>query len=75
MTPIVNGLQQKYLSQIKFADLDFYASQNKDLARQLGAAYHPTFVLVDGNGKTVRRWAGAVSAADLEAAFKSVLPS
>lgn len=69
----MNGVKAKYLSQIKFADLDFYDDRNKALVRQFGANYHPYFVLVDGKGQTVKRWFGAVSAAEFEANFKVAL--
>lgn len=75
MHPVVNGVKARYLTRIKFADLDFYDNNNKALARQFGATYHPVFVLVDGQGKLVRRWVGPATAAQFEESFKQVLPA
>ncbi len=58
MQPVVDGLKQQYSSQIRFAELDFEDKKNAGLAQQLRVFGHPTFVLLDGQGKIVQRWIG-----------------
>ncbi len=55
MQPVVDGLKQQYSSLIKFAEVDFYDPNIKSLVQQYRAPGHPTFVVVDGEGKAFKR--------------------
>ncbi len=72
MAPVVHGLEAKYFEKIAFSFLDIDDAQNADLMKQFGFRYQPMFILLDGNGETVKTWAGAVSAADFEAEFEKI---
>lgn len=73
MRPVVNGLRQQYGNQLKFADLDFNDNRNQSLKDRFRVVGHPSFVLVDGQGKLVKRWLGIVAASELEKELKQVL--
>ncbi|GAB4495799.1 MAG: hypothetical protein Fur0016_23000 [Anaerolineales bacterium] len=45
----------------------------RDLQREYGFQYQPYFLLLDGDGKIVKRWGGFVSEQEFEAAFAEVL--
>jgi len=73
MAPVVHGLEAQYYGKIGFAYLDIDDSRNNDFKRQFGFRYQPEFYLIDGQGNVVKKWVGAVSAADFEAEFQKLL--
>jgi thioredoxin-related protein len=73
MHPVVNGLKQKYGSQVRFGDLDFDNKSNKPLLDKYRIVGHPSFVIVDGTGNLVKRWIGTVTAGDLESVLTTVI--
>jgi thioredoxin-related protein len=75
MRPVVNGLKQKSSSQIRFADLDFNAKNNQALIEQFRVVGHPSFVMVDGQGKLVKDWLGVIPGDDLESVLKQTVKS
>ncbi|HEX2913083.1 MAG TPA: thioredoxin family protein [Chloroflexia bacterium] len=73
MQPVINGLKEQYQAKIKFADLDFYDSKNRGLVMQYRLISHPTFILLDGQGKLLKRWVGLTKKEDLETSFKELV--
>ena len=73
MAPVVHGLETQYFGEIGFIFLDIEDEQNAALMRKFGFRYQPMFVLIDGNGETLKAWAGSVSAADFEAEFAKAI--
>jgi len=75
MRPIVNGIKQKYINQVRFAELDFNDEQNRSLVEQFKIIAHPGFALVDGKGKLVKRWIGIIEGSEFETALKGLTGS
>lgn len=72
MAPMVHGLEAKYSGKIDFFYLDADDSATQEYQQKFGFQYQPYFILLDGHGKEVKRWAGAVSKAEFEAAFSTL---
>ncbi len=72
MQPVVDGLKQQYSNQIRFVDLDFYDKANAGLVQQFHVPGHPTFLLLDGQGKVVQRWIGVTPRDAIEENLKRV---
>ena len=70
MRPIVYGLEAEYSGRVIFRQIDFYAKENQELVKRYRVAYHPTFVVLDGDGNVVRTFFGATSEATLDAALR-----
>ena len=70
MRPVVNGLQEKYGDRVAFAGVDYYDESNRQLFRKYEVLGHPTFVILDPNGKVVEQLTGFVEAEELEAAVR-----
>lgn len=70
MRPIVNGLEADYRGRVSFRRIDFYASENQELVKRYRVSYHPTFVVLDGNGNVIRTFFGPISRANLDAALQ-----
>lgn len=75
MTPVVNGLRQKY-----GAEVDFFVYEAVDLDRRAGvfASEHrvtavPTMMIVDRSGSEVRRFVGAQDEALLGASLDEAI--
>jgi len=75
MRPIVNGIKQKYINQVRFAELDFNDEQNRALVEQFKIIVHPGFALIDGKGKLVKRWIGVIEASEFETGLKGLTGS
>jgi thioredoxin-related protein len=73
MKPIVHGLEARYGDRIGFVYLDVDDPNTDDLKQALDFRYMPYFVLLDGDGNILRRWAGPVTEAEFVAAFDDVL--
>ncbi len=73
MQSVVNGLKQQYQDKVKFTELDYYEAKNATLVQQLRVQGHPTIVLLDGQGKTVKKWVGVTSVSQIETSVKQVL--
>ena len=73
MAPVVHGLETQYFGEIGFVFLDIEDEQNAALMRQFGFRYQPMFVIIYGNGETLKTWAGSVSASDFEAEFAKAM--
>jgi len=70
MRPIVNGVKQKYINQVRLAELDFNDDNNRSLVQQFKIIAHPGFALVDGRGNLVKRWIGVIEGSEFETALK-----
>jgi thioredoxin-related protein len=73
MAPMVHGLEAQYSGQIDFFFLDADDPATQEYQKKLGFQYQPYFVLLDGNGREVKRWAGKVDKSEFEAVFSTVL--
>ena len=71
MRPIVNGLEGKYSGLVSFRVIDFYARENQELVKRYRVAYHPTFVVLDGDGDVIRTFFGSTAEATLDAALRT----
>ena len=69
MAPVVHGLEAEYDTQMSFIFLDVDDPQVNEFKSALGFRYQPHFFLLDGEGNRIKQWIGAVSEAELEAAF------
>ncbi len=72
MQPTIRTLKDRYQSQVKFADLDFYEAGTRQLAELFHISSSPSFVIVDRKGQAVRSWVGMVPLAELETTLKQV---
>jgi thioredoxin-like negative regulator of GroEL len=73
MTPIVDGLEDRYGERLKFVRLDLDDTVQGQEARTLGVNAHPAFMLITGNGEVVARFAGEIARTKLEAAIMQLL--
>ena len=72
MTPIVNGLESEYEGRADVLQLDANEAGNADLQQQYGMRGHPTFVVLDGNGRKVQTFIGPQSKEVLHEALSTV---
>ena len=69
--PIFHESEKKYEGKVSFVTVDI--DEHKALAEQFGIEAVPTIVLLDANGKEVRRLVGAPDKATFEAAIDDIL--
>ena len=70
---MVHGLEAKYYNSLDFYFLDADDPATKEYQKQYGFQYQPYFVLLDGEGKEIKRWAGFVAQDEFESAFEDLL--
>ncbi|MBI4770750.1 MAG: hypothetical protein HY784_10175 [Chloroflexi bacterium] len=73
MAPVVHGLEQQYSGRIGFIYLDIDDRRTERFKQQFGYVVQPEYVLLDGNGNVLQKWAGFVRAEDFIAAFEAAL--
>ena len=73
MTPIVNGLEEKYKGEFSIVHVDIDSSQGKTLAREHGFIGQPTFMFFDSSGQKVRNLMGPQTAESIEQAIQSAM--
>ena len=73
MTPIVDGLQEKYEGQFQVVRVDIDSTQGKALAREHGFIGQPTFMFFDGSGQKIRNLMGPQTEESLEQAVQDAL--
>lgn len=73
MAPMVHGLEAKYAGKVAFFYLDADDPATREFQREYGFQYQPYFLLIDGEGRVLRRWNGFVGEQEFEAAFGEVL--
>ena len=74
MMPIVNGLEEEFNNEIVVQRLDASETENIELMQEYGVRGHPSFVLLDENGRVVQTFFGPQDEATLRAAIQNVLP-
>lgn len=72
MAPVMNFLERKYSSTIRFVFLDIDDPRTAQFKQALGYQYQPHLFLIDGNGKIVKQWIGGVSQEELENSLNSI---
>ena len=58
MTPIVDGLESDFSGQARVLQLNADEAENVQLQQQYGLRGHPTFALLDWNGRVVQTFIG-----------------
>ena len=58
MTPIVNGLERDFEGRAAVLQLDANIADNAQLQQQYGMRGHPTFVVLDEDGRSVQTFIG-----------------
>jgi len=58
MTPIVNGLESEFAGRAAVLQPDANIAENAKLQQQYGMRGHPTFVVLDENGRSVQTFIG-----------------
>lgn len=75
MAPIVDGLRVEFEGQVKVQQLDAAESDNERLQQKYGLRGHPTFVVLDENGRAVQTFIGPQTADVLREAITAVIVS
>lgn len=73
MTPIVDGLESEFAGQVKVQQLDADETENVQLQQQYGLRGHPTFALLDRNGRVVQTFIGPQAEEVLHEALTAVI--
>ncbi|HSM58777.1 MAG TPA: hypothetical protein VK879_21660 [Candidatus Sulfomarinibacteraceae bacterium] len=73
MMPIVNGLEDKFGSEISVVRLDAIDSESAALQGHYGLRGHPSFVVLDASGDVIERFFGPQSEETLRAAIELAL--
>ena len=73
MAPIVHGLEAEFQAQVTFTYLDQDDSRTLPFQKALSFRAPPAMYLLDGAGKTLRRWFGPVTEANLRKAIEVAL--
>ncbi|MBI5956486.1 MAG: thioredoxin fold domain-containing protein [Chloroflexi bacterium] len=73
MRPVVDELEQRYGDRVSFLNLNYQSQEGQARARDYRVFGHPTFVVLDKEGKPLRVIAGVVPRATLEDALKESL--
>jgi hypothetical protein len=73
MTPVVNGLEAKFGSQISFRILNAGIGEGKDAFEFYRLPGHPSYVMLNPEGEILWQAFGPQSEATLETAMKEAL--
>lgn len=73
MTPIVNGLESEFAGRAGVLQLDANEAANAQLLQQYGLRGHPTFVVLDGNGRAVQTFIGPQTRETLHEALTAAI--
>jgi len=73
MAPIVDRLEQRYVSHLRIVHLNTDSRYGQRLAREYGVIGHPTFVFLDRSGQEVRRLMGAYTAETFEREIERIV--
>lgn len=66
MAPVMNFLEKKYSSKVRFVFLDIDDPRTAKFKQALGYQYQPHIFLMDGGGKIIKQWVGVVGQEELE---------
>lgn len=72
MMPIVNGLEEEFAGQITVARLNAAESENVRLMQTYGLRGHPSFAVIDENGRVQQIFFGPQEEAVLREALTAV---
>jgi thioredoxin-like negative regulator of GroEL len=73
MLPIVDGLTDEFEGQAMVQQLDAAELENERLQQQYGLRGHPTFVVLDRNGRAVQTFIGPQTAEVLREAIMELI--
>ena len=73
MNPIVDGIKQKYKSQIGVVYVSVDQPDGKELAREYGVIGTPTFLLLDSEGVQVSILRGSLPLSVIEQAIEDLI--
>jgi thioredoxin-like negative regulator of GroEL len=73
MTPIVNGLAQEFDDQITVHQLNASDPANLQLQSEYGLRGHPSFVVLDSDGRAAQTFLGPQSEEILRQAITTVI--
>ncbi len=73
MSPIVDRLEAEFAGEAAFLRLNAEDEDGRRLMQQVGLRGHPSFALLDHNGRLMRTFTGPQSAEQLRRALTSVL--
>ena len=75
MTPIVDGLESDFSGQARVLQLNANETENVQLQQQYGLRGHPTFAVIDRNGRVVQTFIGPQTKEVLYEAITTVIDS
>jgi thioredoxin-like negative regulator of GroEL len=75
MTPIVDGLESEFKGQAMVYQLNADEGENALMQQQFGLRGHPTFVVLDGNGRALQTFIGPQTTAVLREALAAAVAS
>jgi len=73
MSPIVDGLESDFVGQAKVLQMDANETENAQLQQQYGLRGHPTFAVLDQNGRVVQTFIGPQTEEVLHEALTAVI--
>ena len=73
MTPIVDGLESEFISQATVLQLDANEAENAKMQQQFGMRGHPTFAILDQNGRVLQTFIGPQTKAVLHDAITAAI--
>ena len=74
MTPIVNGLEAEFAGQIEIVHLNAAEVANEELMQSYGLRGHPSFAVLDGNGRVSQTFFGPQEEETLRTAIQNTIP-
>jgi thioredoxin-like negative regulator of GroEL len=74
MTPIVNGLADEFAGRVVVEQLNAAEPANVQLQNGYGVRGHPSFVILDTDGRSIQTFLGPQSEEILRQAMKAVAP-
>lgn len=73
MTPVVDGIEQKYDEQLVVKRVNADAGAGPQIMREYRIPGHPTTLIFDQQGQEVQRWLGPQSAETVEEVLGDIL--
>jgi len=73
MTPIVNGLEGEFEEQIAVIQLDAARKANAELQSQYDLRGHPSFAVLDSDGRVAQRFFGPQTETTLRQAILTTI--
>lgn len=73
MKPVLASVQDRYAGRVIFLDYKWEREQELRAAADMGVQGHPTYIVVDGNGREVTRLYGYHPEDEVAAALEEAL--